>query len=59
LRFNQNGRFNVPFGKYPRITYVRDFSAYMELFSEWELRAVDFEKLNLNPDDWERRANAT
>jgi site-specific DNA-adenine methylase len=52
LPLQPNGGINVPFGKYCRITYVRDFSAYMELFSEWEFSPVDFEKLNLNPDDF-------
>jgi DNA adenine methylase len=51
-RFNQNGVFNVPFGKYRRINYVRDFAAYMGLFSQWQFSTLDFEKLNLNPDDF-------
>ena len=29
-RFNGSGEFNVPFGKYSRIQYTRDFSTYRE-----------------------------
>jgi DNA adenine methylase len=51
-RFNQQGGFNVPFGKYKRITYTRDFSHYQPLFSEWEFASIDFEKLPLEADDF-------
>ena len=27
-RFNRSGEFNVPFGSYKQITYMRDFSRY-------------------------------
>ena len=32
-RFNSRGEFNVPFGRYARIAYVRDFSAYRPAFA--------------------------
>jgi DNA adenine methylase len=51
-RFNQKGGFNVPFGRYTRITYTRDFSPYRELFSGWEFINRDFEKIPLEPDDF-------
>ncbi len=32
-RFNRSGEFNVPFGRYTRITYARDFNQYREIFN--------------------------
>ena len=51
-RFNGRGEFNVPFGSYARIAYVRDFSAYRPVFSRWEFSSVDFEALRLKPADF-------
>ena len=51
-RFNSRGEFNVPFGSYARIAYVRDFSAYRPVFSRWEFSSVDFEALRLKPGDF-------
>jgi len=51
-RFNQKGRFNVPFGRYTKIGYRSDFSAYVELFSRFEFVNVDFESLPLEGDDF-------
>ncbi len=51
-RFNQRGQFNVPFGRYHRITYQRDFSAYAALLRDWEFRYGDFETVPLEPDDF-------
>src|SRR3546814_11038513 len=34
-RFNRSGLFNVPFGRYTRISYVRDFSRYRDAFAAW------------------------
>jgi len=51
-RFNQKGVFNVPFGRYKKIGYVRDYSAYVEAFARWEFRNGDFESLDLKPDDF-------
>jgi DNA adenine methylase len=51
-RFNSQGGFNVPFGRYRQINYVRDFSRYVEPFSPWQFSSSDFEKLNLEPDDF-------
>jgi DNA adenine methylase len=41
-RFNSRGEFNVPFGRYKRITYTRDFSAYRAAFAGWTFRCGDF-----------------
>ncbi|MGE5200175.1 MAG: DNA adenine methylase [Rhodospirillaceae bacterium] len=51
-RFNSRGEFNVPFGRYARIAYARDFSAYRPTFARWELSSLDFETLRLKPGDF-------
>ncbi|MEI6668351.1 MAG: Dam family site-specific DNA-(adenine-N6)-methyltransferase [Acidobacteriota bacterium] len=51
-RFNKSGEFNVPFGRYARIRYDRDFSGYVGAFAGWDFRHVDFERLPLRPDDF-------
>jgi len=51
-RFNSTGSFNVPFGKYARINYTRDFTRYRQVFAEWEFTNRDFEKIPLDSDDF-------
>ena len=51
-RFNSRGQFNVPFGRYARLSYTRDFGRYVDAFAGWEFRCVDFESLRLRPDDF-------
>ena len=51
-RFNRRGEFNVPFGRYARINYTRDFSPYREAFERWEFTSGDFENVPLRPDDF-------
>lgn len=51
-RFNGRGQFNVPFGRYQRINYRRDFSPYKTLLKSWTFRCADFETLPLRPDDF-------
>jgi DNA adenine methylase len=51
-RFNQQGGFNVPFGSYKTITYMREFSPYRELFAGWTFADMHFEKLSLEDDDF-------
>jgi len=51
-RFNADGEFNVPFGSYKRIAYVRDFSIYRTTFEQWVFRSGDFESLDLAPEDF-------
>ncbi len=51
-RFNAKGLFNVPFGKYARIAYKRDFSEYAPTFAGWTLTNLDFERLPLDADDF-------
>lgn len=51
-RFNKSGGFNVPFGRYKRINYDRDFRPYGLAMRKWEFTSVDFGKLRLEPDDF-------
>jgi DNA adenine methylase len=51
-RFNRSGEFNVPFGRYKRINYTRDFTAYKHVFRRWEFNAEDFENVPLEPEDF-------
>jgi DNA adenine methylase len=50
-RFNQQGGFNVPFGRYKNINYLSDFTPYKEIFSDWDFLTADFEELDLRADD--------
>jgi DNA adenine methylase len=51
-RFNRDGLFNVPFGRYTRIHYVRDFSVYRRALSAWTFTSVDVEALPLRSGDF-------
>ena len=51
-RFNKHDRFNVPFGRYKKINYTRNFERYREIFKHWEFTCTDFEKLSLRQDDF-------
>jgi DNA adenine methylase len=51
-RFNNRGEFNVPFGRYKRITYTRDFSLYREAFARWTFRCGDFDSIQVRADDF-------
>lgn len=51
-RFNRAGEFNVPFGSYKTIEYRTDFSGYVPVMKDWEFSVGDFEKLELQPDDF-------
>jgi DNA adenine methylase len=51
-RFNRRGEFNVPFGRYKRIFYTEDFTAYSEVFAAWEFTAGDFAAVPLQPGDF-------
>ena len=51
-RFNRSGEFNVPFGRYTRINYVRDFTSYRRVFRHWDFTVGDFERVQLEPNDF-------
>jgi DNA adenine methylase len=51
-RFNRRGLFNVPYGRYRRIAYRRDFGPYRDALASWSFRAGDFGRVPLAPDDF-------
>jgi len=51
-RFNRRGAFNVPFGRYGRIGYIRDFLLYCEAFEQWAFTCGDFTAVPLDDDDF-------
>jgi DNA adenine methylase len=51
-RFNSKGEFNVPFGRYKKITYKRDFPEYVSAFAQWEFMCLDFESVPFEDDDF-------
>ena len=51
-RFNNQGEFNVPFGKYKRIHYKHDFLIYKKVFKPWTFACLDFEQLELSSEDF-------
>jgi DNA adenine methylase len=51
-RFNQQGEFNVPFGRYKQIGYRSDFTDYRDVLSAWEITNDDVEALELRRDDF-------
>jgi DNA adenine methylase len=42
----------VPFGRYARIGYTRDFSPYRDVFADWTFANGDFEAMPLDRDDF-------
>lgn len=51
-RFNRRGGFNVPFGRYKRITYRREFTEYVLALKRFEFVCVDFDTLPLRSEDF-------
>lgn len=51
-RFNNSGLFNVPFGQYKNINYIKDFSHYSEALNKWNFNVGDFEELNVKRRDF-------
>ena len=51
-RFNRSGEFNVPFGRYAKIPYLRDFGPYAAPLSRWTFTDGDFESMPVSPGDF-------
>lgn len=51
-RFNRSGEFNVPFGRYARLTYRNDFDEYRGILRGWTFTSMDFEELELLENDF-------
>jgi DNA adenine methylase len=51
-RFNRQGAFNVPFGRYARIGYLRSFEAYAPALAGWRFTSGDLGRLALGGDDF-------
>ena len=51
-RFNASGGFNVPFGKFKSINYVREFPDHHEQFKAWMLMNVDVARVPFEPGDF-------
>ena len=51
-RFNSKGAYNVPFGRYKTINYIKDFSPYAPVLSSWEFTSKDFSQLTTEPTDF-------
>jgi len=51
-RFNSKGEFNVPFGRYKKITYKKDFNEYVTAFARLEFMCQDFEEVPLESADF-------
>ena len=51
-RFNRKGEFNVPFGSYRTIHYLPHFYDYQPTLRRWTFSAGDFERLDVQPDDF-------
>jgi DNA adenine methylase len=51
-RFNSRGGFNVPFGRYARIGYVRDFSEYRTALGGWTFMTGDLDAVPIHRTDF-------
>jgi DNA adenine methylase len=51
-RFNRSGEFNVPYGRYRRIAYRRDFRTFRDALAGWAFRAGDFARVPLDAEDF-------
>ena len=51
-RFNRTGLFNVPFGRYTRIAYTRDFADYRDVLAGWIFTTSDVEAVPIERSDF-------
>lgn len=45
MRFNKNGKFNVPFGQYKKINYRDNFDDVKSVIRDWIFNCADFEQV--------------
>lgn len=50
-RFNQSGGFNTPYGKLAKPKLDHDFDAYRDRFQDWVFTCMDFESIEVFPND--------
>jgi DNA adenine methylase len=51
-RFNSKGFFNVPFGRYAKIDYRKDFQIYKHVFRDWKFTNAYFDKVQILAEDF-------
>lgn len=51
-RFNRAGGFNVPFGRYTTVTYIRDFTPWQTVLQPWTFTTGDVTRMALDPEDF-------
>ena len=53
-RFNNKGEFNVPFGRYKTINYMKDFTPYKKLLASrsWDIRTGSYESIEIQENDF-------
>lgn len=51
-RFNSKNEFNVPFGRYKKINYTRDFTHFARTVGRWEIQPRSFETTSLSDHDF-------
>ncbi len=51
-RFNASGEFNVPFGRYAKLDYSRDFEPQRRAFRGWRFSCGDVEQVELERGDF-------
>lgn len=51
-RFNRKNEFNVPFGRYKTINYMRDFTNYQPQLATWDIAHHSFEHTPLQSGDF-------
>ena len=51
-RFNSKNEFNVPFGRYKKINYTRDFAPYAAALAGWDIGHHSFEQTRLGGRDF-------
>ena len=51
-RFSSRNQFNVPFGRYKNINYIRDFTHYVPVLKNWLFTTADFAEISTQAGDF-------